>query len=78
MMLSYIGKKKIFWGKTVKFCKNHKKLETICSIHISSTFSRCNPIEQNSVIIFSRKVPRLQESSKAPAVISHLNIFGAK
>ena len=42
MMLSFIGKKKmLFWGKTVKFCQNHKKRENICSIHISLTFSRC-------------------------------------
>ena len=51
-MLSYIGKKKmLFWGKTVKFCQNDKKWENICSIHISLTFSCCNPIEQNPVIM---------------------------
>ena len=50
-MLSYIGKKMLFWGKTVKFCQNLEKWENICIIHISLTFSRCNPIEQNPVII---------------------------
>ena len=40
----------LFWGKTEEFCQNHKK-ENICSIHISLTFSRCNPIEQDPVII---------------------------
>ena len=43
--------KRLFWGKTVKFCQNHKKWENICSIHISLTFSRCNLIEQNPEII---------------------------
>ena len=50
-MLSCIGKKMLFWGKNVKFCQNHKKWENICSIHIYLTFSRCNTIEQNPVII---------------------------
>ena len=43
MMLSYIGKKMLFWGKTVKFCQNYKKWENICSIHISLTFSLLQP-----------------------------------
>ena len=35
----------------MKFCQNQNKLENIGSIHISLTFSRCNPIEQSLVII---------------------------
>ena len=50
-MLSYIGKKMLFWDKTVKFCQNHQKMKNMCSIHISLFFSRCKLIEQNSVII---------------------------
>ena len=51
-MLSNIGKKCYFGVKlrnSVKITK--KKKENICSIHISLTFSRCNPIEQNPVIL---------------------------
>ena len=53
----------LFWGKTVKFCQNHKKWENICSIPISLTISRCNPIKQNPVIILrQRGITRIGQS----------------